>query len=264
MTDTNDRTHADDKKNGRSTGQTRQEGWTVDKKINVLSIVSGLLIALCSGSGIVSLIAKNTSANAAKVVETTRVETGDVITNSNYNLNSKDYSNPWVQWTDPVTEKTLFVGLKRKILFEHPFDSVPHVSTSIGLMDTKPADLILAQLGYRPPDEATAQRLHDIHLVTEAPASQITPTGFTLYVGIGLPTNAAEWLENKFTAFQNNKNQWFSTDQQLIDNMIQHDQFPRDRTASNLDRNEIWLLNFYKYVGAVRVAWIAQSREQKP
>ena len=116
----------------KATKKTEKNGATEDR-VKLATAIVGLVAAILSI--ILAIMAKI-------AVESTRVETGDVITNSNF----KDYSRPWYRWTSPVTEKTFFVGLQRKICFEHPFNEVPRVSTGIGLVDTKPANLILSEL----------------------------------------------------------------------------------------------------------------------
>jgi hypothetical protein len=52
-----------------------------------------------------------------------------------------------------------------------------------------------------------------------------------------------------------------SDDSPLISDMLHNKQLS-DRPGLTVSQNELWLLNFYKSVGAIRVSWIAQSREK--
>jgi hypothetical protein len=233
----------------RSKHQRSGTGWTVGDRIKVMSMIGTVLVAVLSAIG--SFVANKNSSQAVQTVEITRVETGDVITNSNY----RDYTNPWVPWKYPMTTKTLYVGLQRNVVFARPFANIPHVSTALCVIDTKPPGEILTKLGYPQPDKTIADRLRDIHIVTSADG--ISENGFTLEVGIGLPIGPGEFLAKILSEGHDGE----SDDSPLISDMLHNKQLS-DRPGLTVSQNELWLLNFYKSVGAIRVSWIAQSREK--
>jgi len=220
-------------------------GWTVKDRLKAMSIICTILVAF--GSAISSFVANKNSSQAVQTVEATRVETGDIITNSN----SPDYTNAWRPWKYPMTETTLYIGLQRNVVFARPFRHIPHVSTALCVIDTKPPGEILTKLGYPHPDEITAERLRDIHIVTSADG--VSENGFTLEVAIGLPTQPGEFLARILSETHD--------DEALIKEWLVHGQLS-DRPGLTVSQNEQWLLNFYKSVGSIRVSWIAQSREK--
>ncbi len=198
---------------------------------------------LSSLSVLVSLAAHRSSTDTAQAVENERVEIGVAGTNSN----EPNYSNGWEPWEAPVSPATVYLGVQRMVLFKKRFSTIPRVSTALSIIDTKSVGQILKDLGYRLPNDAS--RLEEINLV--AWPSGVTEEGFTLQVGVGVPTAPGVFLLKKLQTSQ--------PQDEFVAEMLRFHQLS-DRSGLGLTDNERWMTNFYKYVGSLDISWVAQGR----
>jgi hypothetical protein len=183
------------------------------------------------------------ASRASEVLETTRVENNDVVTNTN------DFANPWVPWIDTVSPTTVHLGVARDIKFERPFRNPPHISLGLRGLDVPDMTIVLTRLGFRPGSPRLADRIRHVHVTTDV--GNVSTTGFRMLVGIGLPSEPAKFLQRQLQ------------DADLVDREVVADM----RTAGMLENHdvltsdEIWMSNFYTVIGTFQVAWIAQGEE---
>jgi len=106
----------------------------------------------------------------------------------------------------------------------------------------------LTGLGFAP-NGNELERIRHIHITSEV--SDVTPSSFKLRVGIGLPHEAAKFLQRRL---QNPD----AIDKQIVADM---------RTAGILENHdkltldEVWMTNFYTKIGTYEVTWVAQAEE---
>jgi hypothetical protein len=217
-------------------------GWTVRYKLKAASILATLLVSLLSI--MVGFSAHKKASDNTETIESTRVETGAVITNSN----EIDYTNPWLLWEESVTPTTTYIGVKRNVHFKRPFNGTPSVSTAFSLIDIQPIQSVLTSFGYH--NEQTPG-LQDIHLVTMTEG--VTKKGFMLKIGIGVRREPGEFLATKL--------QTTRIDPPFVREMLRYHQLS-DRPSPELDGNELWMANFYRSVGSIQASWIAKNHEK--
>jgi hypothetical protein len=179
----------------------------------------------------------------SEVVETTRVESGDVVTNTN------DFAHPWVPWIDTVSPVTIHLGVAREVVFSRPFKKPPHITLGLRGLDFPHMPTVLESLGFTPSGVRMLERLNKIHLTADD--GNVSVSGFALHVGIGLPTEAAQFLQRRLQSAD-------AVNTDVVADM---------RTAGMLENhdkmtpNEVWMSNFYTRIGTFQVSWIAQAEE---
>src|SRR5258708_390306 len=162
---------------------------------------------------------------------------------------ANDFANPWVPWIDTVSPITIHLGVARDIKFERPFRNPPHITLGLRGLDVADMTLVLARLGFKPGTPRLAERIRHVHVTTDV--GNVSPTGFRMLVGIGLPTEAAQFLQRELQSAD-------LVDREVVAGM---------RTAGMLQNHdvltpdEVWMTNFYTTIGTFQVAWIAQAKE---
>lgn len=230
-----------------------KRGWSTSDKLKAGSIAATLVVS------ILSLALSTRTQGTVAQTEMNRVETDSLPSNSN----AGDVQNPWRAWEEPITPTTLYVGVRRWIVFRKPFSAIPRVSVSLGVINIYPMDDRLVQLGYVRPSEPAAvedvplsynssearigSRLRDFHVLSFS--DETDEKGFWLKVGIGLPTHPGEFLVSRL--------QKREPPVGIIDGMRRYGQLPRE--GDSLTADERWLTNFYTLVGSFNVSWTAQQ-----
>jgi hypothetical protein len=189
-----------------------------------------------------SLIQRQAS-HTSDVLERTRVASGEVVTNSN------DFAHVWSPWIESVSPITMSLGVGRDVRFERPFRTAPKVTLSLSALDFPDMAAALTHLGFTPREPGLQSRLRHVNVATEV--TDVTPNGFRLYFGIGLPTEAAKFLESHLTS------------PALVDQAVVSD-MRVSRMLENrpqLTPDEVWMSNFYTTIGTFTVTWIAQAEE---
>jgi len=189
---------------------------------------------------------RDTERTSSEMLEISRVENGDVVTNTN------DLLHPWVPWIDTVSEETIHLGVSREIIFTRPFRRPPHVTIGLRGLDFPDMPTVLRQLGYTTLGTGVEERIRHIHLTTDV--ADVTTNGFKLMIGIGLPTDAAQFLKIRLqdTATVNQK---VIADMRIAGMLENH---------NNLTSDEVWMSNFYVRIGTFQASWIAQADESEP
>jgi hypothetical protein len=230
-----------------------KRGWSVSDKLKAGSILATFLISL------LSLALSSRTQGTVAQADASRVEIAELPSNSN----AGDQQNPWRAWQDPVSATTLYVGVRRRVEFKRPFTNIPRVGTALGVVNVYPMNERLMELGfvlpkeppssdpvalsYRTSDAPTVRRLRDFHVVTYADGED--EKGFWLKVGVGLPTNAGEFLVSVLQKRQPPVG--------IIQGMRGYGQLRGD--SDLLTPDERWLVNFYTLVGSFNVTWTAQQ-----
>jgi hypothetical protein len=210
-------------------------------------------IAVTFAIAMVSLVWNATiqkqATQTSNVLETTRVENGEVLSNSN----AGDFHSPWRQWGHAVSHMTMYIGIERDVKFERPFRINPEVTLGLSLIDRAPMDLVLSRIGFQQKDPMMSERLRHIHVVSQV--GGVTKDHFIVQLGVGLPTEAATVLLGSIERAVDTK-----ANKVLLDNMRLYGQL-ENRVDPDLSPGEIWLINFYKTVGSFKITWIAQASE---
>lgn len=202
--------------------------------------MSSIVLALISI--VLSTNANKNSQATQSTLEASRVETGDVTSNSN----DVDLNEFWTPWEFPVTTQTTYVGVQKRVRFGRPFQNNPQVITALRLVNLRPLIDVMRDLKYIPKDEHEESRLREVHLITQT--DSITPNSFVLQVGIGLPTESAKQL---VAYLQENR-----VDPEVERLMRRYRKIsPQSR---ELSAEEKWMLNLYSFLGTVDVSWLAQ------
>jgi hypothetical protein len=227
--------------------------WSASNQLRAASLFVTILIS------ILSFFFSTKVRDIANTVSQSRVELGTVPSNSN----AGDVANPWTIWEEPVTPATLYVGIKRRIQFKHPFSVTPRVATALYVIDLYPIAERMRKLGYVPPIDMASrealslsyssdagqitERLKDVHIVSFAVDSN--ENGFVLEVGVGLPTKVGEFLASQLQKQEPPKG--------FVEGMRRYGQLPG--ASNSLTADERWLANFYALVGTLGVTWMAQQ-----
>ncbi len=213
--------------------------------------ISAISIAVTFVIAIVSLLwnarIQKQTAQTSNVLDMTRVENGEVISNSN----GGDFKNPWRQWEESVSDTTVYLGIERFVNFERHFENPPDVTLGLILIDLSPMDIVLSRLNFKPQDPIMAERVHHVHVVTQV--AGVNRDHFIVQIGVGLPTEAARGLAPPLTRELDAK------DGDFIEHMRRFRQL--ENRSDGLNPGEIWLINFYRIVGSFKVTWIAQAAE---
>jgi hypothetical protein len=235
--------HPAERRDTQVSGQGRSS-WSVEDRIKLTSVLATSAIAIASL--VVSTLAQRSANRANQTVDASRVETAWVTSNSN----GRGTGDAWQPWVYTPDETTVYIGLRRNIVFAKPFTKVPSVSTAFSLIDTESLDNILPGLGDKKIDKDTSARLHQIHVITDTDA--VNERSFDLLVGIGMPTTPGQYLRHVLSTT--------TPDAHLVERMKGMGQL--DARHSNLDPAESWMVNFFNIVGTINVSWIAQASEK--
>ena len=157
---------------------------------------------------------------------------------------------PWEPWEGRLTERTTYVGVQRKIRFRTPFQNSPAVIPSLNVINIAPLESVCGKAGYRPSDERELLRLREIHV--ESFVENVTPQGFDLRAGVGLPTVCAdrliEYLQKK------------EVDEALL---AIHRRFQTlGPNSDELGSQQKWMMNFYTEVGTLGIVWTATADQK--
>jgi hypothetical protein len=213
--------------------------------------ISAISIAVTFVIAIVSLLwnarIQRQTAQTSNVLEMTRVENGEVISNSN----GSDFKNPWRQWEESVSDTTVYLGIERFVNFDRHFENPPDVTLGLSLIDLSPMDVVLSRVNFKPQDPLMAERIHHVHVVTQV--AGVNRDHFIVQIGVGLPTEAARALAPPLTR------ELDARDRDFIEHMRRFRQL--ENRSDRLNPGEIWLINFYRIVGSFKVTWIAQAAE---
>src|SRR5258706_119466 len=217
------------------------------RRSNIVALIG---IAITFIIGVASLVwnlrnQRETIRASSEVLEISRVENGDVVTNTN------DFPHPWVPWIETISPTTIHLGVRRAVVFARPFRKPPHITIALRGLDFPDMATVLTQLGFTLRDARLAERLHHIHLTDDV--TDVTTNAFTLMIGIGLPTEAANFLKGRL---QDNDavNQDIVADMRIA-LMLEN--------RNNLTSDEVWMSNFYVMIGSFQASWIAQVEEDQ-
>jgi hypothetical protein len=219
------------------------ERWKTADVLQVISIVATIILSLVSL--VLSTSANKNSQATQSTVEASRVETGDVTTNSN----DTDLNETWTPWEFPVSTQTTYVGVQKKVRFGRPFQNNPQVMTALKLVNLRSLIDMMHELKYTPKSQNEETRLRELHIVTQT--GTITPNGFILQIGVGLPTEAAKHF---VTYLQENK-----IDPEVEAIMRRYRKI--SPKSQGLSVEERWMINFYSTLGTLDVSWLAQVNE---
>lgn len=209
--------------------------------IALTGVVVTFIVAVIS-LGWNSLIQKQAT-DTSEALERTRVATGEFETLSN------DFAHPWAPWTEAVSFRTMALGVRRDVSFERPFRKPPNVTLGLSALDFPDMISVLSRLGFTSKDGGMLGRLRHINVTTEV--RDVTLTGFRVRIGIGLPTEAAKFLEPRLA------------DSVLVDKSIVADMRAARMLENHeqLTSDEVWMTNFYTNIGSFVITWIAQAEE---
>lgn len=216
------------------------------RRTNNIALVSiGVTFVIAVVSLVWNSVIQKQATHTSEVLETTRVENDDVVTNTN------NFAHPWAPWIDTVSPITIHLGVGRDVAFARSFRKPPHITLALRGLDFPDMATVLTKLGFSPKG-AELERIHHIHITSEV--SNVTANSFKLLVGIGLPTEAAKFLQRHLQSSE-------AVDRDIVADM---------RTARMLENHdkltsdEIWMTNFYTTVGTFQVTWVAQAEEDLP
>ena len=211
----------------------RTIGWTP-----IIAAVSLLV------STLLAIAALGVSKKVDKTTAATRIELGHFASN----WNRPDYDRPWRLWVQPLPKVT-YVGVQRQINFEGAFVNAPNVVTALAVVDIAPFDEIIKKTGYA---VGTKNILTDFQVVSFA--DDVNSKGFTLCVGIGLPSEIATKLDKYLRSKP--------VDTKEVDLMRDYATLKAAAVPGALTPDEQWLMNFSTEVGSIDVTWIARAEDK--
>jgi H-type lectin domain len=189
-----------------------------------------------------SRIQKETS-HTSEQLQQIRLDTGEAETLIN------EPGHQWTSWKEVFSPGTVALGISRDVVFSQPFQKPPKVTISLKTLDFPDLASALDRLGFKTSDKATRDAIHRVAVYAEA--QQVTEKGFKLCVGLSLTPTADNFLEHRLA------------EKPLVNAALVQDM----RTAGMLERHddltpdEVWMINFYNYIGSFTFSWIAQTTE---
>jgi hypothetical protein len=210
---------------------------------SLTAIGLGCTLFFSAASLVASMQANQKSNETQNKVLASRVEFGSVTSNAN----RPDWSNPWQPVQLSITPTTVYVGVERRIVFAKPFLNSPRVGVSLTLVNLRPLQDVLADLGYKIETPEDRRRLPEIHVGTSF--YDVSEQGFTLRVYVGLPTKAGVFLSRKLMSLTPSLE--YVSSMHLNSNL--------GPSSTQLSLSEIWMANFYERIGTVDVTWYAKE-----
>lgn len=134
-------------------------------------------------------------------------------------------------------------------MFSRPFKKSPHITLGLRGLDFPQMPTVLKSLGFTPSGARMRDRLSNVHITADD--GNVTVSGFTLLVAIGLPTEAAQFLQRRLQS-ADVVNENIVADMRTAGMLVNHDKMTPD---------EGWMSNFYTRIGTFQVSWIAQAEE---
>lgn len=206
-----------------------------ENKLTIVSITASVILGI-SSLAVSIWAAKNSERNVASRVDFGKLTTGRNVTGQE----------EWRPYIERISNKTIYVGLRRRVTFNVKFLSVPTAQASFSLINVRSGLDMAHTLGISSFTGDEKKRLDQLHVFCWT-GWDTKKEKCMISMGVGLPANVAETLIQKLHDYQPTKaERQFLTES---DN-------PGVLTGGFSD-NDRWMLGFSHYVGNLEANWIA-------